>query len=127
MKKSFSKLLLAVSIAFLTGCGNDDPKAVAQKWQKAIASGDIKGANELSTKNTRELNVFIMYMLSDKDKKEVAEIKFDIVKIDGNKAVVTSSNKDDDKIELVKQDGKWLVDINKDVNADEDTDKNTDV
>ena len=53
-------------------------------------------------------------MMSDKeaeDTKAFANAKNDIVKIKGNKAIVTSSN-DKRGIDLVKQDGKWLVDIN---------------
>ena len=113
MKICFSKLLFAVSMVFLAGCGNDSPKAVAQKYQKAIVSGDINGANEISTERTRQLNVFIMSMMSEKEKaKTFADSNFDTVKIEGNKAVVTSNN--GGTIELVKQDGKWLVDVNKD-------------
>ncbi len=107
-------LLFTISLAFLTGCGNDSPELTAQKWQKAIVSGDLKGANEISTEKTHELNdIYITKMSDKKDEitKAFAEAKFDIVKYESNFAVVSSSNVEGEEIELVKLNGKWLVSL----------------
>lgn len=114
MKNLFPKLLFAVSMAFLVGCGSNNPKAVARKWTKAIFSSDLKSANEVSTIKSHKSNAFIISMISDLPDEEIksrSEAKLDIVKIEGNKAIVTSSNDEDDEVKLVKQDGKWLVNV----------------
>ena len=117
MKKSFVTLLAIVSLFVLAGCG-ESPKSVAQKWQKAVLSGDLKTANAMSTARAKDVNTLIVAMLSEggDEINTLKKAKYDTETINGDKAVVTSGNDKDTKVELVKQDGKWLVDINKDIN-----------
>ena len=123
MKKYFSILLAAFSLAILAGCGGNSPKAVAEKWHKALLDGDAKTANEYSTEKTAAMNALVAGMLTskeakeDKDIKKISEIKFEDGKIDGDNAVVYATHPEakDEKqeIKLVKKDGKWLVDMQK--------------
>lgn len=49
-------LCAVVSLAFLTGCGNN-PTAVTRKWMKAIAKGDKETANQLVTgRGSKDIN-----------------------------------------------------------------------
>ena len=115
MKKIFVALFAFISLFMLVSCGGDSPKAVVKKWQDALVKGDLKTANELTTEKSRELNGLIAGMISgDKDKlEEFKNTKYDKEDITGDKAVVSSGDDDDSKVELIKQDGKWLVDVNK--------------
>lgn len=115
MKKIFVALFAFISLFMLVSCGGDSPKKVVQKWQDAIVKGDLKTANELTTERSREMNGLLSGMISgDKEKlEEFKKTKYDKEVIDGDKAVVSSGDEDETKVELIKQDGKWLVDISK--------------
>ena len=114
----FKTAFVLTSFLILLGCGSNSPKTVAQKWHKAIIAGDLKAANALSTENAQGTNAILIGMMSDKLNKMVQEFSkatFDVENINGDKAVVTDANSNDksNKIELIKKDGKWLVDVNK--------------
>lgn len=111
-------LFAVISLFFAAGCGGNSPKSVALKWHKAIIAGDLKAANAVSTDKTTAANAMIIGCLQDKENEEVKKflaLKYDTESINGDKAVVSPSAgaEDNEKIKLVKQNGKWLVDVDK--------------
>ena len=117
MNRFFKTAFVLASFLLILGCGGNSPKSVAQKWQKAILAEDLKTANELSTEKTKALNALLISFTSNKsneDAQKFGKATFDVETINGDKAVVTDSKSEDNyKIELIKKDGKWLVDISK--------------
>lgn len=111
--KKISVVFVMFLLVFLVGCG-DSPKSVAQKWQKAIIDSDLKAANALSTEKSQSCNALIIAMVSNKDHEFYTKFRekvFNKEEITGDKAVVTTDGSG--KLDLVKQNGKWLVDVGK--------------
>lgn len=112
----FAAALFAFAIAF-TGCNSNSPKEVAQKWLTSFYHMDYETAKKYSTEDTKKLLATFQQfsMLSpDSVKQQLKKIKVDIkdVKETGDTAIVmyviTDSPKEQ-KLKLLKQDGKWLV------------------
>lgn len=117
MKKCFVAMLAILSLFIMTGCGGGSPKKVAEKWLNAMMNGDVKAANAVSTAKTHEFNARAIER-SKEDSESLEKIKKSKItyeeKIDGDKAIVTvtsDAEKEEMTITLVKQDGKWLVDV----------------
>ena len=98
----------------------DSPKEVVEKWHKALVDGDVTKANEYCTPNTQAMNCLLVAAMKenkdDKMAKEFSMLKFEEGKIDGDKATVYAvhpEKKEKQEINLVKKDGKWLVDAKK--------------
>ena len=91
------------------------PQKVVEKWFNAIMDGDLKAANAVCTATSQVNNAKGIYELYedtetwDELKKQGIQFKEEI--IDGDKATVTIKIATHDfAMNLVKQDGKWLVD-----------------
>jgi hypothetical protein len=115
----FVALILSVIV---TGCSKNSPKQVAQTWLNGFHHLDFDAAKKVSTEDTKKmLSQFeqLTSMLADSNKKELKKVVVTIkdIKEDGDKAVatyVTSDNPGKDQtINLVKQDGQWLVQFTK--------------
>ncbi|MCD6064102.1 MAG: hypothetical protein K0R82_2013 [Flavipsychrobacter sp.] len=120
------KLLLSLAATFviaiaLTSCNTNSPKAAADKFLTNLYHMDYEAAKEVATEDTKKmLDMMAQFssMMPDSTKESAKKIKVDIkdVKEEGDKATViytTSESAGDQKIDLVKQNGKWLVQYNK--------------
>ncbi|WP_289045051.1 DUF4878 domain-containing protein [uncultured Olleya sp.] len=125
MKKPIFKTLLLACFLVLTACGGGGPEGATINFLEAIYSGDFETAKEYATTDTKSmLTMLESFGAKDQfaDKMKETDIDFEVVdtKIDGDKAVCTvkmSSSKEekdqDMPINLEKQDGKWLVNMDK--------------
>lgn len=110
--------ILAVSII---SCGSkSSPKEVAVAFNKAMNNLDFEGAKKLGTPETGKMIDMLSSfssMMPDSMKEETKKFKVEAKDevIEGDKATVTISNgeKGEEKVSLVKKDGKWLVNMSK--------------
>jgi len=117
--KGLVVLLVALTVS---SCGNsNDPKAVAKDFLLALASQDFEKAKELGTERTSGMITLIESMAKmakengqKLDETKLPEVEIGECEIDGDKAVCyyTSEGKEE-KINLVKVEGKWKVDMSK--------------
>lgn len=129
MKKflcSFAMVVLA-ALCF-TGCSKG-PDSVALDFQKSLVDKDFKKAGELCSKRTQPL-IAMAASMGANEAEEMKGVTFEVVntKIDGDKATVSLKNSKDGKTEdvtLVKEDGDWKVDINKEDKKSEPTKENS--
>lgn len=115
--------ITAIAILAITvvSCGSkSSPKDVAVKFTKALNSMDFEGAKKLGTPETSkmlDMIASISSMMPDSLKEQAKNFKVEAKdeKIDGDKAsvMVTNGDKGEEKIDLVKKDGKWLVNMDK--------------
>jgi hypothetical protein len=119
MKFSTIFLSVALSIVFFS-CNSNSPKIVAEKFLLSVAKADLDLAKTLCDSNTRELldQANYLTMVPDSVKEEGKKLKINIVDVkeNGDKAVVTyktSKLNENQMITLVKVDGKWLVQLDK--------------
>lgn len=113
----------------LTACNNDSPEAVAKQFLNSFYHMEYDKAREVSTDRAIEL-VNLMEQFSaqqpDSTRQNAKRIGIDIldVKEDGDNAVVTysvSTEPGEQKLKLVKQNGKWLVSHSKQDDIEEET------
>ncbi len=118
--------IAAFSLIMFSCSGGSSPKAVAQDFMEALAKQDFKTAKELGTNRTKGFISMLegmMQMMPEKEKKEnksfndLKDIKWGETKIDNDKAVVYYGNGEgqQEKVNLKKVDGKWKVDMKKDM------------
>jgi hypothetical protein len=122
MKSSLRPLLLLAFLSLmLVSCSKNTPKEVAKTWLTGFNHMDFEDAMKLSTQDTKNLLSSLEELtkgVSDSGKTEVKKIKVSIkdVKEEGDKAVVTytsSDNPTEQKLNLVKENDKWLVQFTK--------------
>ena len=117
MKTSFLLLLAATVLLAACGGGGDmTPTQVAEKYLTHLNKMEFKEAKEYGTEKTAGMLDLLAGMASMMPKNENTGFKISGEAIDGDKATVTyrSEGKDaDETITLIKQDGKWLVDMAK--------------
>lgn len=122
MKNVVRSLVAVLTVVFMISCGGgSSPEAVAKDFLKALADQDYEKAKELGTERTGQMITFIESMAKmakengeEMKKTDMPEIEFDECKIDGDKAVCTyTSEGKEEKIELIKVDGEWKVDMAK--------------
>ncbi len=124
----FTFIVLAAAL-FMAACGSqaDGPKEVATKFLTHINAMEFEEAKQYGTKETNDLLDMLKgfaAMGGEQEKPEATAFTITDVKEEGDTATVTykgEGTEEAETIELVKQDGKWLVNINKeDMNKDED-------
>lgn len=129
MQKVVRIVFLILVVSFIVSCGNsNNPKDVAMKFTKYIVNEEYEKAAELGTSDTKQMINFMAMMAGDGEKSsgKSPKIKHVSTKIDGDNAVVVlSSAGEEQEISLVKIDGKWLVQMEKD-NTDMDKDSSFD-
>ena len=119
MMKHLSVVLAALSVLLVcAGCA-DSPQKVAVKWSKAIAEGNVKGANENSTGKTYPVNAVLCALMSSQQPEAQALAKAfratsakyasAEMKIDGDIAELTVAG-EKEKLVLRRVDGAWKVD-----------------
>lgn len=118
--KQFRILLVCALLVGLYSCSNNDPKYVAEKFLTSVARADLDEAKKYCDSGTVELLDQANYinMVPDSVKEEGRKLKINIedLKENGDKAVVTyttSKLAEKQLITLVKQKGKWLVQLDK--------------
>jgi len=118
MKKILKGVLIAVAAASLVlgmaGCGGSSPTVAAKAFMAAVEKGDAKAMEKVATKDT----VMLMGMFGEKaadSMKEYGKITGTTEKIDGDEATVslTFENGETEEVTLIKENGKWLVNISK--------------
>ena len=120
MKKILKRMLIAVAVALLVlgmascGDGESSPTTAANAFIAAVEKGDAKEMEKVATKDT----VALIGMFGEKAAdsiKEYGKITNTTEEIDGDKAVVslTFENGNTEELTLIKEDGKWLVNISK--------------
>jgi len=125
MKNLIFKSVLLSCFFLLTACNSGGPEGATINFLDNMYSGDFEAAKEYATTDTKSMLTMMESMgVKDQfaDKMKETNIDFKVVetKIDGDKAVCTvkmSSDEDEEDkdmpITLVKKDGKWLVDMDK--------------
>lgn len=123
------RILSVLSVAaatFFAACGGGSatPTDVATKFLTHIDKKEFKEAKAYGTKATGELLDMVAGMASMMPAEDPKGFTIKEEKIDGDKATVTyrSNGKEaDETLNLVKEDGKWLVSMSKeDLNKEED-------
>lgn len=123
----FTFMILAAAL-FMAACGSkaDGPKEVATKFLTHINAMEFEEAKQYGTKETGELLDMLkgFAAMGDAEKPEATAFTITDVKEEGETATVTYKSEGSEEAEtlnLVKQEGKWLVNISKeDMNKDED-------
>ncbi|MBM3170812.1 MAG: DUF4878 domain-containing protein [Bacteroidetes bacterium] len=124
----FFSFVLGLSTLFFTSCSffADKPSKNAEKFLTHFYAFEFEEAKQYGTKSTGELLDALkgfVAMLSEEDKKKKS---FKILgeTMDGETAVVTyqeDGSKEIETLNLVKEDGKWLVNMSKeDLNKEEE-------
>ena len=126
MKKSILKIALIFCLAIMSACGSGGPEGAAINFLESMYSGDFETARKYATTDTKSmLTMMESFGAKDQlaDKMKDVDIDFKVIetKIDGDKAVCTiqmSSSAEgeedkDERINLIKKDGKWLVNMDK--------------
>lgn len=134
MKKILVMCAALTGMLVFTGC-SDSPRDVAVKWGNAVLEGDLKKANEYSTKESEPLNALIIGMCSQEKKNGKSEISDTIRKwetgkeeINGDTArVYGDKGPDKESINLKKVDGKWKVSAKKETSTKNVEPANVDV
>jgi len=118
MKKVFFSLVAVFALAIsLVSCNSNSPKAAAEKFVNGLTHMDYEAAKSVSTEDTKkmlEMMQQLTAMMPDSVKENAKKEKVTMGKeeVNGDKATVTytvSSNPAEQKVNLVKQNGKWLV------------------
>ena len=129
MKNSVMLLFVAIVAVFMSACAQPNkPENVVKEFVMALDSKDFKKAADLGTDDTDKMvELLKSFAAMQGDKKEAGADKTEkhakAEKITctetGDKATCkfccTAEGKDED-YQLVKKDGKWLVDMKKDNN-----------
>ena len=113
--------LFYLLLSLITGCSKDSPKDVAQKFLSASARMDYDEARKFATPATEKLLEMLSAAseLTPDSVKKRMEASFEIVKEykrNDTLAVVLYhlKNSDTDQtLNVVKRDGKWLVNVSK--------------
>ena len=104
-------LVLAVASC---GGGGNSPTAAAKAFMSAVEKGDTKAMEKVATKDT----VALVGMFGEKaatSLKDYGKITNTVEKIDGDTATVTFTfeNEKTADVTLIKENGKWLVNVSK--------------
>lgn len=118
MKNLFKLALAFVALVIVGACSNSasDPKDVAEKFMNHLSAKEYDKAKELGTESTVQMIEMMKSFSGVEGATQTEPEKIENMKCEtnGDKATCTfTKNGEEDKIELVKQDGKWLVDMKK--------------
>ncbi len=117
--------ILTISFSIFTSCSSSNsPDQTAINFMKSFSDGDFEKAKEYATVDTRSM-ISMLESFGVKDQMEEMGLgtksKFSVKnsEVSDNKATVTleitdaDSEKEEMPIALVKKDGEWLVDMDK--------------
>lgn len=123
MKKFFVSFFALLLLAVVSmSCNKNSPKQVATTWLTSFYHLDYETPKKMSTEDTKNLLSTLQQfatMVSDSDKKEYKKITVTVkdVKEKGDTAIATYTTSNDpgkdQALQLVKLNGKWLVEFSK--------------
>ena len=118
MKNLLKLAALAIIIVAINACGGktESPEAVAEKFLNHLNKKEYAEAKKLGTEQTAQMIDMMESFSSMGGEEDQKEVKVENMKCDSkeDKSTCTyTSDGKEEKIELVKQDGKWLVDMKK--------------
>lgn len=119
--------IAAIMMLGMVSCADNSPKATAEKFLNSFYHMEYEKAREVSTEKAKELvNLMEQFSVNypDSAKQNAKKIAINIldVKEEGDNATVTytvSSEPGEQKLKLVKQNGKWLVSHSKEDDIEE--------
>ena len=126
MKRLFLFVSLICSTAIIFSCGNSDtPRAVADKFLKALSTEDYESAKKYGTKDTERLLEMYNGLKKMRADSIKADYKYEITgeKLSGDNATIFY--KEDrrpgvEQLSMIKIDGKWKVMLTKEtINSSE--------
>ncbi|NTW31710.1 MAG: hypothetical protein HGB12_03645 [Bacteroidetes bacterium] len=117
MKKLFKLAIIAIAVISFNACKNSDtPDKVAEKFLNHLNKKEYAEAKKLATTESAasiDMVESFSKMGGDQTAKEV-KIEGLKCKVEGEKAACDyTENGEGKKIDLVKKDGKWLVEMKK--------------
>lgn len=131
MKKVLLSIAAAILFAFtMVSCNSNSPKGTAEKFLNSFYHMEYKEAKEVSTEDTKKMldmiEQFSAISIADSNKQNAKKVKIEIGEVveNGDSATVmytTSDNKQPQKVNLVKQNGKWLVQWSKEDSMGDDS------
>ncbi|MDP4267047.1 MAG: hypothetical protein Q8880_06400 [Bacteroidota bacterium] len=131
MKKIISYLLLIISIVLITSCKNSNkPEVVAEKFVNLVFDKKYAEAKKLGTQNTAKMidmleNISKLNPKSTDTDNDSRPENFQVLMKNDSIAVVSYFQKGaENKLDMIKKDGNWLVDMKKEPGYD-DEDPNT--
>jgi len=124
MKKNILNLFVLISFTAFVSCSSSSPGDVAESFFKKMYAGDFEAAKELATSDTKSmLTMMESFGAKDKMKDELKggiNIEVTDTEIDGDNATCklmisddSGDKKEETTVKLVKEDGKWLVNMGK--------------
>ena len=126
MKKYVKFAVLAVAILAINACGGkkESPEAVAEKFLNHLNKKEYAEAKKLGTEQTGQMIDMMESFSSIGGAETKKEAKIESLKCetkDDKSACTYTSDGKEEKVDLVKKDGKWLVDMKKEGTGDQTT------
>ncbi len=126
MKYVLNLCLAAILFFSLASCSNNKPETAAIRFMEAMFDGDFEKAKEYASTDTKSmLSMMESFGVKDQFEDMSDDLSFKVIKteIKDDRAICTlEMNEDGEKeempINLIKKEGEWLVDMDK-----EDMDK----
>jgi len=121
MKKLFNLVVVLLAVLAFNACGDKNaPEAVAEKYLQHIAKKQWEEAKKLGTESTHQMVDMLSSFGDDAEVKELTVTDMKCEVNDDAASCTFKSNGEEDKLDLVKVDGKWLVDQKKEMPSDDD-------
>jgi len=112
IQKLFRFIAVAALTIGLTACGGDSPSSVASDFMNELSKGNVTKAKEQATPQTGAI-VDMMVSMNQLPKGKFTVVKEEKVSDTQAKVILKGENGKEDKVDLVKIDGKWKVAITK--------------
>ncbi|MCK9611474.1 MAG: hypothetical protein PHR81_02885 [Bacteroidales bacterium] len=118
MKKVLSLVIAAIVVVAISSCGGkkDTPEAVAEKYLNHLNKKEFAEAKKLATEETGQMLDMMQSFSGVGGAQEVKEVKIENLKCetteDKSACKYTADGKEE-TLDLVKKDGKWLVEQKK--------------
>lgn len=134
MKKIYWLVVVVAAMFFNTGCGNKSkvnfskPESVAKAYFEALTRLDFEGAKQYGTKDTKDVLDMLKSMMDVLDEEQKKQALADLEKNKVQKVMCKATENGEQEcsyccdeagkfmetpVHLVKEEGRWLVDIPK--------------
>ncbi|HNX08088.1 MAG TPA: hypothetical protein PKL96_10935 [Bacteroidales bacterium] len=124
MKKLFSLVIAAIVVIAFASCGDkgNTPEAVATKYLNHLSKKEFDEAKKIATEETGQMLDMMKSFAGVGGAQEAKEVKIENMKCETTEEASVCKYTNDGKEEslnLVKKEGKWLVDQKKEGAGDE--------
>lgn len=128
MYRKLTMFFVAILMIGMAACNKNNPEGVAEQFLSGFYHMEYEKARQVSTEETKQLvNLMEQFAIQypDSVKQNAKKKKIDLVEVkeDGDNAVATYTVSDEpgvqQKLKLVKQNGKWLVSHSKEDNIED--------